>query len=192
MYQWYILNPLKGWIWIQTLTKIWVSPLMLPWLPHDMFTYRHLPTRSPTYIYLKQIHFTVFFKSVQRATWLSALTCGAPCNTFPVGSLIAAFESIIGEVVLNWEVILIAASHAGGSIFTNVVTSPTALNIVVGRGSVARNDRWTEQSGRFPPNTRNRRSSPRITPESTGHLKGPWSPIFWRREVGSTCLFQFT
>ena len=94
MYQWYILNPLKGWIWIQTLTKIWVSPLMLPWLPHDMFTYRHLPTRSPTYIYLKQIHFTVFFKSVQRATWLSALTCGAPCNTFPVGSLSAAFESI--------------------------------------------------------------------------------------------------
>uniref|UniRef100_A0A8C4NAP5 Gla domain-containing protein n=1 Tax=Eptatretus burgeri TaxID=7764 RepID=A0A8C4NAP5_EPTBU len=40
---------------------------------------------------------------------------------------------------------------------------------IVGVGG--EDDREMEQSGRLPPNTRNRRSSPRITPESTGRLK---------------------
>jgi len=32
----------------------------------------------------------------------------------------------------------------------------------------------------------------RTTPKGHRSLKGPWSPIFRRHEVGSTCLFQFT
>ena len=41
-------------------------------------------------------------------------------------------------------------------------------------------------------NTQNLGRDSRTTPKGHGSLKGPWSPIFRRREVGSTCLFQFT
>ena len=59
---------------------------------------------------------------------------------------------------------------------------------VVGRGSVAINDHLVEQWSRLPLNTWNLGRDSRTTPKGHGSLRGPWSPIFWWREVGSTCL----